>query len=168
MDHSSQNNDNSANTPENSQEPLITPMPVQSPYNGGGFSPVHDVDPYTRVKHSGLGIASFSIFIGMVAIFLISIVGMLSGIADLDIWEGLSPEELASQVEDHSDIIIYFFLMMSTIVGNLVGLILGIVGLVQKNRKKVFAILGTVFNGAVIGFILFIVVLALISAATAA
>ncbi|MDX9980739.1 MAG: hypothetical protein RBU25_12010 [Lentisphaeria bacterium] len=42
---------------------------------------------------------------------------------------------------------------------DLVALGLGIGGLIQKDRKKVFAILGTIFSGLTIGGVLLLMVL---------
>ncbi|MNV97148.1 hypothetical protein D3C71_1922360 [compost metagenome] len=49
--------------------------------------------------------------------------------------------------------------MFGTLIGNLIGLVLGIIGLIQKGRKKIFAILGTIFNGLVVGFLALIFII---------
>jgi hypothetical protein len=43
----------------------------------------------------------------------------------------------------------------------LVGAILGVVGLFDPNRKKLFAILGLIFNGLILGLVLLLLVIGL-------
>jgi hypothetical protein len=80
---------------------------------------------YMGRKHSGLGIASLSISI---IVIIVIILGFL-----LNIKEG---------VED-----VWF---CGTLIISLVALGLGIGGLIQKDQKKLFAILGTIFSAAII------------------
>lgn len=94
-------------------------------------------------KHSGRGIASFVIAmaVGVLDLLLCGLMVVLGAIA---------PEP----VQKGSAILCMFSAgIMSGFVANIVGAVLGISGLFQKNRKKVFPVLGLIFNlAAVIGF----------------
>ena len=86
-------------------------------------------------KHSGLGIASFitSIISGILTLVLIGVAGVMQASTP-----GGMDEKSAGAVV--VGLFMIFFLGAS-----LVALGLGIGGLIQKDRKKIFAILGTVF-----------------------
>ena len=93
-----------------------------------------------ELKHSGLGIASFCISIAAgVFIFFTFIVAGAIGAAT----PGGMDEESVTAVLVGLALITFLF-------ASLVSLGLGIGGLFQKERKKVFAILGTIFSGAII------------------
>lgn len=133
------------------QDDPRTAEAAPSVYNG--FSPVNtDDDRPLLHKHSGLGIASFTIFVSMALIFAISLGSMamnLTGLIDVESGQ-YDYEDLERQIADMPGLVLMSIALLGTLLGNFVGLILGIVGLVQKERKKVFAILGTVLNGVVI------------------
>ncbi|CAM2973118.1 hypothetical protein PASE110613_10160 [Paenibacillus sediminis] len=114
-----------------------------------------------KLKFSGLGIASFVLsLVGILGSIVCSvIVGVL--VADhisgnsLDMDMGATDGQLMSI--GFTAIGFLFFILL-----NVIGLVLGIIGLAMKNRKKVFAIVGTVLNSLVI---LGIALLVMISAA---
>jgi len=95
---------------------------------------------YSPMKHSGFGIASFiiSLVIGVTELFFVIIAGVL----EVTTTGGID--------EESAVVIILGLLMIGGLVVSLVGTGLGITGLVRKNRKKVFSILGLVFNGMII------------------
>lgn len=94
-------------------------------------------------KHSGPGIASF--IMGLVSFFGYIIATVLVSVAAANVLD--SPEELfESYFIQQGSAIAGVLILVLTFAVNLVALILGIVGLTMKNRKKVFAILGTVFS----------------------
>jgi predicted anti-sigma-YlaC factor YlaD len=115
-------------------------------------------------KHSGLGIASFVLAMISVVLTIIVILTMInlgSGLMEqIAVGETMTEEQLLEQAPG---LVIVGLLFMAVAVISLIGGILGIVGLFQKNRKKLFAILGTVFNllGWVLFFVLFIVGIAM-------
>lgn len=136
-----------------------------------GFSPVVETGPAAPRKHSGLGIASFTLFAVMAVAFVALLIAMITQAAellDIDYSEEMSPDELVANMENLPQLAVIGFLLIGTLIGNLVGLILGIVGLAQRNRKKVFAVLGTVLNGLVIGVLLILFVLGLVMSAAGA
>lgn len=89
-------------------------------------------------KHSGLGIASFIIGLVAGAIQFFTILG--SGIAEYSAVGGLGDEVY---------MLVGLFICGGMATG-VVGLILGIIGLTQKNKKKIFSILGTIINSLTI------------------
>ncbi|EMI17399.1 putative membrane protein [Rhodopirellula maiorica SM1] len=117
-------------------------LPPQSPYSPpqrhGGPTPTSDI-PQGK-KQSGFGIASFimSILVGIGAFTIILVAGYM---------EASSPEG----INEESPIAIIVGLCIFAVIGlNLLGIGLGVAGLCQPNRSRIFAILGLVFNGMVI------------------
>lgn len=107
------------------------------------FQPMQASPIPARTPHSGLGIASFIIsIVGFCVGFMLVIAAALlvMGISDSSM---MTSDEM---VDEAPGLIIVGLLLISVLIMNFVGLILGIVSLVQSNRKKIFPILGTVFN----------------------
>lgn len=143
------------------------PVPVAAAPAFSAFSPVDGYgSPPPRRKHSGLGIASFSIFGGMAVIFIILLVAFIAKLTSVIDFtsETVDTDEITRKLEEMPELAVLPFLMFGTFIGNLVGLVLGIIGLSQKERKKVFAVLGTVFNGIVIGFLTLFLIIGLLAA----
>ncbi len=91
-------------------------------------------------KHSGIGIASFitSLISGVFIFLLIVIAGIM---------EASSP----TGIDEESAAAILVGLALFLFGGlALISLGLGIAGLFQKDRQKVFAILGTVFSSSIL------------------
>lgn len=96
------------------------------------------------LKHSGLGIASFLIAVTMLAAMIASFAAIIGLTADMFVGNEW-PDEQA--VLDKSPIIVLFaFFIVGALLLDLVGATLGIVSLFQKNRRKLFGILGTVLS----------------------
>lgn len=102
------------------------------PYNSNRIS--------EEPKHSGIGIASFIMCI--VAFVSIFVVVIIAGVLEESTPGGLS--ETSPQAMIIGLLVILFALL------DLIALVLGIVGLAQRNRKKLFAILGTLFSSITI------------------
>ncbi len=87
-------------------------------------------------KHSGIGIASF-------------IAGIVSGMAMflLIVIAGIIEESSPGGIDEESPIaiVVGLFLFLFLFVA-LVGVGLGIGGLIQNDRQKLFAVLGTIFS----------------------
>ncbi|SEN09538.1 hypothetical protein [Paenibacillus sp. OK076] len=101
-----------------------------------------------RLKHSGPGIASF-------VIGLVSIIGYMLTlfIATMAINSAVGVVTTPIQVEEialHPAVVLASLAVLVCLVLNLAGLILGVIGLILKNRKKVFAIIGTILSGVMI------------------
>jgi magnesium-transporting ATPase (P-type) len=90
-------------------------------------------------KHSGMGVVSFIISLLGFFIFVCAIIA--GGIIAMKNPDALSQPSGASVVIGML-LLMGFFLCF-------VGIGLGIAGLVQKDRKKIFAILGLVFNSSI-------------------
>lgn len=111
-------------------------------YHSSSDSPAYDnYSKQGRIKHSGPGIASFIIAILTIAGFVASFIGISMYIVNL-FQHGTITEESLVQ----TGILGFVLLFFACIILNVVGVILGIVGLVLKKRKKIFAILGTTLN----------------------
>ncbi|MFB9279096.1 hypothetical protein [Cohnella cellulosilytica] len=131
------------------------------------FSPVEG-HSYQPLKHSGLGIASFVLsLVGIVSFVILTIVIMSLMFQAIDITQFIdengnqlmTEQEILDKFQPYIGYLVLYPLLILVI---LVGLILGIVALARPGYKKVFAILGTVFNGLPLLFValLFLVALA--------
>ena len=95
-------------------------------------------------KHSGVGIASFitSIVVGILIFFLIVVSGVM----------------VASMPSEGLFVVVGLF-VIALLIADIVALGLGIGGLCQKDRKKIFAILGTVFSSTTLVGTIFLTIL---------
>ena len=100
-------------------------------------------------KHSGIGIASFilSLLIGV----LLFMVVMFAGYMEVTTPGGISEESVSA--------IMLGLVIIGLLLLELVAFGLGIGGLFQKDRKKLFAILGTIFSGlAILGVVALMII----------
>jgi len=102
-------------------------------------------------KHSGLGIASFitSIVSGLLIFLLIVVAGVM---------EASTPGGID---EESAGAVMVGLFLFAFLGAALVALGLGIAGLLQKERKKLFAILGTVFSAVSLVVTIFIMIIGL-------
>lgn len=102
-------------------------------------------------KHSGLGIASFitSIVSGLLIFLLIVVAGVM---------EASTPGGID---EESAGAVMVGLFLFAFLGAALVALGLGIGGLLQKERKKIFAILGTVFSAVSLVVTIFIMIIGL-------
>ena len=113
-------------------------------------------------RHSRMGIASLVIailaIIAIVLFFVISVSVASSAV-------GNDPQSFdPTSIDQNSPLASTFALLGLGLIGSVlltvVGFGLGVAGLIQRRRKRLFAILGTIFNGlvvlGVIGLILFV------------
>ncbi|WP_128101133.1 hypothetical protein [Paenibacillus sp. DCT19] len=54
------------------------------------------------------------------------------------------------EIAFHPAVVLASLSILVCLILNLAGLIVGVIGLVLKNRKKIFAIIGTILNGILI------------------
>ena len=125
----------------------------QSPFAPPGsiYAQQADANFVLQKKHSGLGIASLvlAIVLGITAFSLVVIAGVMAGANA----EGMDEESAAA---------IILGLSIFAVIGlNFVGFALGVAGLFQRDRLKVFAILGTLFNGMVIAGMIGLIIIGL-------
>ena len=102
-----------------------------------------------ELKHSGVGIAAF--IISLLMGFITFIVVVIAGVLETSSPGGIDQNSVAAAVVG--------LLIIGCILVQLVALGLGIAGLVQKNRKKLFAILGTVFSGMTLLGVVFLMLI---------
>ncbi|MFC5469200.1 hypothetical protein ACFPPD_10760 [Cohnella suwonensis] len=133
--------------------------------NPPAFSPAFSpaAAEFQRPKHSGLGIASFIMSIASVVAFVGVSIGVLILISDrIDFETLVGPDGELTMTEDElvdkiGPLLGYLLLYPLIMILNLTGLIFGIVGLNRPGTKKVFSVLGTVFNGlAILAFGVFV------------
>ncbi|RIX52413.1 hypothetical protein D3P08_13125 [Paenibacillus nanensis] len=138
-------NPNEQNHPQgngnNQGYPAFTPV---SGYPGGG--------QLAPLKHSGLGIASFVLAIVSI---LALIIGIIMSVAAAANYMNVSPSDIESEIlagsgEEFAAFVGAGLLMMLSIGLSIIGLVLGIIGLVIKNRKKIFGIIGVILNALLI------------------
>ncbi|MDT0121903.1 hypothetical protein Q9R46_04575 [Paenibacillus sp. RRE4] len=107
------------------------------------------------LKHSGPGIASFVVglvgFLGHLITFVLMSLALNNSIELLG--SSISREELAI----HPAVVLGSLAFLVCLILNLIGLILGIIGLALKNRRKVFAVIGTILSGLLILFFIVLV-----------
>lgn len=100
--------------------------------------------------HSGLGIASFIIFIITVVLyFLIFGVSTVFAVVAPELADRQSPVMRVTGA-----------LLLLGILANIIGLALGITGVTRKNRKKLLSILGLIFNSIILIVFFALVVIA--------
>ena len=87
-------------------------------------------------KHSGVGIASFvlSVLSGVSLVVLFGVAGYMAS---------QSPGGMSA---DDPTTMLVGVALIGTGMAQILAFILGVVGLFQANRKKIFAILGTIFS----------------------
>lgn len=102
-------------------------------------------------KHSGLGIASF--ILSIVSGLLIFLVVVVAGVMEASTPGGID--------EESSGAVMLGLFLFAFLGAALVALGLGIGGLLQKERKKIFAILGTVFSAVSVVLTIFIMIIGL-------
>ncbi len=129
--------------------------PGQQQQVGSGFGPPRvpgqPVPPMEAMKHSGVGIASFimSILLGIFMFLLIAIAGLMAA------------EAGGAMDEESMGAVILGLFLLAALGLEVVAIILGIVGMFQKQRKKVFAILGIVFSGLTLVGVVFLIIVGL-------
>ncbi|GIU20614.1 hypothetical protein TUM4644_10420 [Shewanella colwelliana] len=92
--------------------------------------------PAIEAKHSGLGIASF--VLSIVSLVLTFGLLIVAGVLEATTPGGMNEESIEA--------IVVGLLLFAFIGTALIATGLGIAGLCQKQRKKIFAILGTIFS----------------------
>ena len=105
-----------------------------------GVGSYNDAYQYDMRKNAGLGLASFALAltIGVYDFLLIVFASIV---------ETSTP---GAMDEDSVIAIVVGLLILAGLASNMLGIALGIGGLFQGDRKKVFSVLGTTFNSAII------------------
>ena len=110
----------------------------QHPYRPPDFTDKMYEAP--RLKHTGFGIASF--VIALVAGATVFSVILIAGVLETQLPGGLGPDGPA--------VMMVGFAFLAAMGLHLLGFGLGVGGIVQNDCKKVFAVLGLVFNSLVL------------------
>ncbi|GAB2723348.1 hypothetical protein ACFQWB_03710 [Paenibacillus thermoaerophilus] len=137
------------------------------------------MEPQPKKKHSGYGIAAFVLAMAMLVIGLTGFISFIASVAlylpdhlDTSNPDALTQEAITEAmepfIEEKGGILAFFGLTVGlSFLCGLIGLILGIVGIMQKDRRKGFAIAGTIINGGATLIAAFFVLIALAAAAGA-
>lgn len=133
--------------------------PQQPNVEEGSFFNPNLSDTPIRLKHSGPGIASF-------VLCMVSLLGYIATVALIGALISpylnlTSPDEEAIQKLGLAFLLVILFILM-----NVIGIVLGIVGISLKKRKKIFAILGLIINGVIVLSIAAFFVIAVVSSTT--
>lgn len=104
-------------------------------------------------KHSGLGIAS--LIIGTTVGVLMFLLFVVAGVLEASTPGGLD--------EDSAEALVVGVLLIGFLFLEVLAIGLGIAGLLQAERHKLFAVLGVVFSAATIVTTMFLVILGLLS-----
>lgn len=100
--------------------------------------------PIRHKRHSGPGIASFIISLVSMLAYIISVGAMGAVFA-----QGLETESSWTQ-SSTTGVTVITMILIGLFAANVIGVILGIVGTILRNRKKIFAVLGLSLNAIII------------------
>lgn len=131
-----------------------------------GFAPVEDPSSNIIKKHSGIGIASTIIGALAIVLCVIAFVMIAADLPDINEFmtnEAMTEEEAMELTTEFPGLIGGVLLIFAAGFLMLIGGILGLVGLFNQHRRKLFAILGTVLNGLPIVAIILLMAIAMIS-----
>lgn len=124
-------------------------------YGGGGVE--------ERWGHTRMGIAS--VVIAVLATVLIVVLIIVVGSVATSMFQGQDPATIDPQsVQDSPEaagLAAAGFGILGGFLLYFVGLVLGVAGIFQRRKKRLFGILGAVFNGLVLLAILLLIVLSL-------
>jgi hypothetical protein len=108
--------------------------PSNPPFGAGGLRPARPLP--TEMKHSGLGIASFVMAMGMGVYYFVLFVAA-----------GVIAQSTQGEIDETSPLaMIVGLALMGGIMLDLLAIALGIAGMCQTQRKKVFAVLGVLIG----------------------
>ncbi|MFC3749178.1 hypothetical protein [Paenibacillus sp. GCM10012306] len=106
--------------------------------------PYHYQEMKQNFKHSGPGIASF-------VISMVTVLGYVIAFVIVGAMASTVFDQSGNLLADASQLIItvgFSVLILSAL--NVIGVIVGIIGLVLRNRRKVLGIIGTIINGVIV------------------
>ncbi|GAB6988435.1 hypothetical protein [Paenibacillus pini] len=134
-------------TPQHVSQEAFQETDLQHPYS--------TFIPPIVLKHSGPGLASFVISLVTLLGYIISVAVMGSIIAPYINGDNtLSPDS-----KSVFGIGVVVIIILAFVVINIVGVVLGIVGTVMKQRKRFFAVIGLILNSFIVlgigGFFVF-------------
>jgi hypothetical protein len=112
----------------------------ENPYRSASFSDHVPRAALVEKKHSGLGIASFilSLLVGLLMFVAIGVVAVMATINQQDV------------ADDSVEAIMLGMIIFGLLFVDFIALVLGIAGLCQTNRQRLFAGLGTFFSLAIV------------------
>ncbi|WP_019912211.1 hypothetical protein [Paenibacillus sp. HW567] len=113
------------------------------------------------LKHSGPGIASF-------VIALVTIIGYIITFVSVGVQASSILNENNQFLSDSAKTIMYLGLSVLILAAvNVIGGVIGIIGLTLRSRRKVFAIIGTIINGVILLLFMLMIATVLVNAGSA-
>jgi hypothetical protein len=144
--------------PYRSQPQGMTPYPP----------PVFGEEPAAApARQSGLGIASFVIGLVSIVVMIVGFVAIVAALGDYISPDGTIDPNAIDPMELGASMMVGVLAVLGSLAISFVGLILGIIGIVAKNRRKVFGIIGVVLNALLLVGFLGLFVLGLLMGAAA-
>jgi len=120
-----------------------------------------EAPPAAAPSQSGLGIASFVIALVSIVVMILGFVSAVASIGEFIQPDGTIDPESIDPMELGASMMVGVLAVLGSLAISFVGLILGIIGLVAKNKRKVFGIIGVVLNALILVGFLGLVVLSI-------
>jgi len=112
-------------------------------------------------KHSGPGIASFIISLATLIGYVVSFIAVAAAVSSI-------MNEIDILNSDSSQAFMFLGLAVIGLAAlNVIGVVLGIIGLAIPNRRKVYATIGTIVNGLIILVFMLVIATVLVNAGVA-
>jgi uncharacterized BrkB/YihY/UPF0761 family membrane protein len=110
------------------------------------------------LKHSGPGIASF-------VIALLSLIGYAISFVYVGVQATSIMNENNKLIADSAETIMYLGLSVLVLAAvNVIGAVIGIIGLTLRKRRKIFAVIGTVINAVILLVFMLLIASVLVNA----
>ena len=110
------------------------------------------------LKHSGPGIASF-------VISLVALLGYIISFIIVGVMASSILNEFGELSNDSSQAFLFLGLAILGLAAlNVIGVVLGIIGISIRNRRKIFGIIGTIINGVIILVFMLLITTILVNA----
>jgi len=109
-------------------------------------------------KHSGPGIASF-------VISLVALVGYIVSFVIAGVMSSSILNEFGEISSDSSQAFLFLGLAVLVLAAlNVIGVVLGIIGISLRKRRKIFGVIGTIINGVIILIFMLVIATILVNA----
>jgi len=121
--------------------------------NGSANDPAHD-PANESLPHAGPGIASFIIAIAALVLAAVGFIGIASVDPDMllaAVNDTMSDEELTKAILDEAPMLVIgaLLIVLASFI-TFIGAALGIAGLLMPQRRRLYAFIGIVLNGALV------------------
>lgn len=155
MDHNQDRQHDQSQTPGADARNELAGQPQQ------GFSPFPSSPASAAaLKHSGPGIAAFVLGLLNILLVIIGFIVVIAGVAEFVSPDGtFASDDLEANM--NAALLGGVFMILGALALSLVGTVLGIVGVVIKNRRKAFGIIGLILNALLLLSVVVLMVIGL-------